>query len=244
MSIRQLSQRALINVRDFFFPPLCLLCNNLLTGSKRWLCSSCLSELSRNNTQREPCSFCALNKNGVSCSCHDRWPHTFERIVSLFDFNASVQNLIHHGKYQGKKNLLYYLGSHFSPLIPKDLFQTIDCIVPVPLHFFRRTKRGYNQADYFARGVIQKRDTNLSYVPNLLQRIKHTKTQTRLTKEERRKNLANAFRVNPQMKPFVSQKRVLLVDDVVTTGSTADLCSQVLLKAQAKSVQVLSLARA
>ena len=104
-------------------------------------------------------------------------------------------------------------------------------------------KRGYNQAEHFARGVIAGLDTPLPYLGSSIRRARHTKTQTKLNKEQRQKNLKGAFTVDEKRAALVRNKRLVLVDDVVTTGATTAACAEVLMKAGAASVRVLSLAR-
>jgi ComF family protein len=179
----------------------------------------------------------------LACGCDTAWDHTFEQACSIFDFDGIVQHIIHHVKYKGKKDLARYIGSRYANRIPETFFWGMDVITPVPLHYFRRLKRGYNQARYLALGIMEGSAVNAAYCEDILRRVKHTRTQTKLEREARRKNLARAFTINRDRTGVVRGKGVLLVDDVVTTGATADLCAQVLLDAGAARVRVLSLAR-
>jgi ComF family protein len=117
---------------------------------------------------------------------------------------------------------------------------SVDMIVPVPLHPKRLRWRGFNQSVLLARQVS--RVQHIPMDPFVLYRGKETPPQTQLTEEERRKNVRGAFSLNPQ-KP-VEGKRVLLVDDVYTSGATVNECSRSLKRGGAKEVYVLTLARA
>jgi len=118
----------------------------------------------------------------------------------------------------------------------------VDAVVPVPLHPLRHLKRGYNQADYFARGILFNNGT-CDYFPDVLKRKRWTKTQTKLSRERRHNNMEGAFCVPLSQRVRVRDKTVVVVDDVVTTGATVSACAQALLDAGTAKVRVLSLAR-
>lgn len=231
------------NTRDFVYPPLCTICDNSLAINNPWFCSECIQKLSSNNHRREACPRCSINKKKSTCTCQYAWDHYFQSIYSLFDFDELVQHIIHHIKYKGKKSLAFYLGKEYGAVIPDQFFEGIEGIIPVPLHFFRKMKRGYNQAEYFAQGIIHARNQHIPFLKNTLRRIKHTKTQTQFTREERKLNLSDAFAVNRECVDLIHGKKLILVDDVVTTGATTDICAQALCSAGAESVTVISIAR-
>lgn len=235
--------QCLINLRDFIYPPLCVLCYEPLAEAHEWFCPGCIAKLEQNSTAREACPRCSHNQKIKECTCAIAWDHYFERVFSLFDFDETVQHITHHIKYKGKKSLAYYLGREYVRHIPDTFFHGIDGILAVPLHFFRKMKRGYNQAEYLARGIIEGSSRNIPFHGNILLRTRYTKTQTKLDRLERQKNLAHAFIVHPKHRNTVRGKKFILVDDVVTTGATTDLCTQVLLEAGVAEVRVLSLAR-
>lgn len=116
-------------------------------------------------------------------------------------------------------------------------------VVPVPLHRARRRTRGYNQAELIAkRAIRQLRSSRLQLAPKVLVRTRFTESQTGFTREQRRANLRGAFAVPDPAR--IRGRRVLLVDDVLTTGATADECSRILLRAGAEQVLVATVARA
>jgi ComF family protein len=239
----EIIKRIFINTRDFVYPPLCTICDNPLAFNNPWFCTECIDKLVSNNHDREVCPRCSINKKKSTCTCQYAWDHYFQSVYSLFDFDEQVQHIIHHIKYKGKKSLAFYVGKEYGSFIPDPFFEGIDSIIPVPLHFFRKMKRGYNQAEYFAQGIIQARNQHIPFLKNALRRIKHTKTQTQFTREERKQNLSEAFAVNPESIDLIRGKKLILVDDVVTTGATTDICARVLCSAGALSVTVISIAR-
>jgi ComF family protein len=204
----------------------------------------CLEKLSSNSAGADKCPRCSVNKKRTACTCEYAWDHYFDSIYSFFDFNEQIQHIVHHVKYKGKKSLAFYLGKEYAAFIPDSFFTEAQGVIPVPLHYFRKLKRGYNQAEYFAQGIIKGRKEPLPFLRQALIRTRHTKTQTQFTRNERKNNLSGAFSVPESKKGLISGKRLILIDDVITTGATADICSKVLMDAGAGSVKVISLARA
>jgi len=144
-------------------------------------------------------------------------------VFTLYDFDedSPIQQIIHHFKYRGMKKLGIYLGE----LIGKELIdntndtvKTFDVIIPVPLYKTKERERGYNQAEYLCRGINNR--LQIEYIKNLVKRTRHTKSQTKLSQSERIENVKDAFEINKNYKGKISGKRIILVDDVVTTGST------------------------
>ena len=122
-----------------------------------------------------------------------------------------------------------------------EVCQEADIIIPVPLHKKRLLKRGYNQASLIAQKLAQEFDK--TYLSHALVRTRHTVSQGHFSFEQRQKNVKGAFEVLPKAKIKLQGKNVLLVDDVITTGSTINACAKELLKAKVKSVCVLAVAR-
>lgn len=128
------------------------------------------------------------------------------------------------------------LAGFLSAALPRDL--RFDCVTPTPLHWFRQWRRGFNQSDLLAR--VLSRRTGIP-VERLLRRVRPTSAQAGLSNSKRRENVAKAFRCAPWAK--AEGKRILLVDDVMTTGSTASACAAALKRAGAARVTLLTLAR-
>jgi competence protein ComFC len=235
------------NCAGFLFPPLCIKCKNKTsgTGLASWLCGSCISALQDNLSMRtkHACPLCSQNLRLKACSCALEWAMPYEMSYSIFDFDDTLKTVVHEFKYNGFKRLAFDMGKEFSYCIPSSFFEDFDMVTSVPLHFLRRLKRGYNQADYFARGVMEGCGCTLKLYPDLIRRKRATKTQTNLSRKDRLKNVAGAFSIIKKKQTLIRNKSVILVDDVVTTGATTAQCAKVLCEAGAKSVRVLSLAR-
>jgi len=227
---------------DFLIPPLCVICNGAL-GSERWLCPACLDALSVNHNTRDPCPRCSQNRRIRECACEFAWDYPFEKVFSAYDYDDTLRSIARHIKYKGKKRLAHHIGQICFPLVPRDFFDEIDIVLPVPLHSSRMRSRGYNQAEWFAKGVLKGVGGSLQLRTDLLRRVKNTGTQTRLDKENRLLNLAGAFEVNPQKLHELKNKRLVLVDDILTTGATVEACTEELIKAGCASVRALSMGR-
>jgi len=152
-----------------------------------------------------------------------------------------MKTLIHKFKYSGQRFLCNTLNDMMlAQENLKEIVPNIDIIVPVPLHWIKKMRRGFNQAELLARGIQQYFSKPVSV--NNLYRVKNTASQTQLSRKQRQINIHNAFRVHDP-KSF-QKKRILLVDDVLTTGVTASECSKILKQSGARSVHLLILATA
>jgi competence protein ComFC len=227
---------------DFLFPPLCLLCDDLRKPPDPWLCETCKNDLRENNRHRDPCPVCAMNRSRGDCACSTGWRHPFENVHALLDFDPLVQACMHQVKYKGRKRFARYLGGFLFDLLPPVFLSDIDAILPIPLHPLRQRKRGYNQSLLFALGIVD-RHPGVMVLQNTLIRVRKTTTQTALDKEQRERNMRGAFVVNEAHCAAIAQKRLLLLDDVVTTGATTASAAQVLLDAGCAKVTVLAMAR-
>ena len=160
-------------------------------------------------------------------------------MYALTPFNQSVQRLVHNLKYQGQTVAGQVLGRALGRMLAGEpIAEGGPVVVPVPLHGSRLRERGYNQSVLIARALA--RTLDLSVEERALKRVRDTKTQTTLDSTERDANMEGAFR-GRRTDP-VRDRRVLLVDDVVTTGATANSCAGALLDAGASVVDVAALA--
>ncbi len=148
-----------------------------------------------------------------------------------------MREWIHLYKYGRVKTLVRPLAELLAAALPRE--EQWDAVVPVPLHWRRRWRRGFNQSELLARAVAGRRGIPLI---NALKRVRYTPTQTGLSNTGRRKNVAAAF--TAVRRRSVSGRRILLVDDVMTTGSTAAACAVVLRRAGAARITLLTVARA
>lgn len=230
------------NAIGFVFPRLCIVCAEKLSDDK-WLCDGCIKKLMDNHSNRDACPLCGQNRQIRQCTCQYNWQFPFDSICSVFDFDETVKGVTHEFKYAGKKRLAFDMGKTWAKCLPASLFEGMDAIVAVPLFFLRKMKRGYNQAEYFARGIAATLGQKPPYVTNVLIRKRPTKTQTKLSRKLRQTNVAGAFVVPARKKEIIRNKNILIVDDIVTTGATTRECALALLAAGCGKVKVLSLAR-
>lgn len=222
------------DVLEFFFPMLCVTCGNRLVRQEKFLCIDCWSDLPVTN-------FHLNHENKVAQLFWGRV--NIENATSFFAYNkgSNYQHLIHFIKYKGMKELGFETGRRFGIyLMDSAGFCEVDLIVPVPLHPKKQKTRGYNQSEWIARGISESMEKPDS-VGNL-QRCLHTSTQTRKNRYERWENVENIFEV---IRPDEFKgKHVLLIDDVVTTGSTLESCAFQLLQIENVKVSIATLAYA
>jgi ComF family protein len=235
---------AVLAARDYVFPPLCVICDAPRPRSEEWLCAACIKKLSDNSEKRKPCPCCGQNLRRVHCSCREgsSWSHDIESVYSIFDFDPTVKNLLHQIKYRGKKSLAAWTGSYFANRIPENFWSGINAIVPIPLHKKREKSRGYNQSFMFAKGIASV-NSSIPVLPCVVKRVKNTVTQTSLNRDKRAANMEGAFVVTPEGTDCIKGKRVLLIDDVVTTGVTTNETATALRAGGCAGVKVLSIAR-
>ncbi|MBF9253088.1 ComF family protein [Pontibacter sp. 172403-2] len=152
-----------------------------------------------------------------------------------------VQRLLHRLKYKGAQELGAHLGQRYGSLLSEHQYnQQFDLIVPVPLHKYKLRRRGYNQSDTFAKGLAEA--MKVPWSSNTLARLLDTATQTKKNRLDRWQNVEQVFQVvRPEQ---VQGKRILVVDDVMTTGATLETCAVELLKAGAAEVSVVTIAAA
>jgi ComF family protein len=161
----------------------------------------------------------------------------FDAAYSFGFYEAELRALIHLFKYRRVRTLAAPLGKLLARALPLD--QAFDVIVPLPLHWRKRWQRGFNQAELLAREISRRTNTP---VENALRRVHNTAAQAGLTSSKRRLNVSGAFQA--KRPAVIDGRRVLLIDDVMTTGATAASCARALRRAGARQVTLLTLARA
>lgn len=167
-------------------------------------------------------------------------PPPFSRAHHLFYYKETGKSLIHKLKY-GDQTYIARYASLWLHAKAKDFIKDIDFIVPVPMHRLRLLRRGFNQAALLGKHLSER--TGKPFFPTALIRKKATRSQTSLTTLQRKANVQGAFAVCTTICPQIENARILLIDDVMTTGATIDACVHLLKKNGAQDVHVLTLAR-
>jgi len=218
---------------DWIFPPYCAGCGK---AGARW-CARCQAAMS---LVEEPCCLrCgrSIAYEGVCIKCR-KDPPNFHALRSVAYFEGPLRKAVHRLKYKGD----LALGEILSRPIIKALRRLnwdIDLVTPVPLARERQKKRGYNQAALLARPLAI--SLNLVYQPKALIKIRETPTQVGLTLSERRANVRGVFQACSEL---VVGRKILILDDVITSGATLDACAQALSQAGAQEIYALTLTRA
>ena len=232
------------DILDFVYPQHCAICRKHLGREERDICDVCWNSLA---TLPDPfCPHCkSFYKPGdKECSFCQSAGRTGEdrRILmvrSLGRFDDYYKELIHRFKYGKKIPLGRRLGQRLGEtIIGNPDFLESDSLVPVPLHKSRYRERGFNQSEVVAEEVSK--TSGVSVLKNVLKRKKNTKDQTNLSPQQREENVRGAFVVTaPEM---VSGKRIILVDDVITTGATLSECARMLRQAGAERILGMTIA--
>lgn len=216
---------------DFIYPPACLLCGSRLEKDEPFVCRVCRQ---RFEFIEEPV------RDGQHYQRKMLGKVWFTHSVAFFHYSPGMQKLIHCLKYQNSSRLLDLLGDEMSRrmmLIPQCM--GADSLVPVPLHATRRRERGYNQSLLLAQRISH--ETGIPVLNHCLKRTRYTTQQAKLSKERRFSNVKGAFIV--QHPEFVKTRKLLVVDDVLTTGSTINECAHALVQAGAEQVVALTIVR-
>jgi len=158
------------------------------------------------------------------------------KAYSAWYFSPTMQTVIHSLKYQERAKLGLELGRMLATLLPIVEVGPMDILTVVPLHTVKNRERGYNQAQWIGKALAK--TWRIPFNPMLLQRVRYTESQTTLTSEERKKNMANAFRIREPLR----QQSIGIVDDVLTTGSTLSACAQALHRGGAREVIAITCA--
>ena len=219
---------------SLIFPELCPACGTELVANEHIICTGCLYNLPHTNFHLQPDNIVARQFWGKI---------NVENAHSLYYFSkgGKVQNLMHHFKYKGMQRIGNILGGIAGEqLLKSNGFDNIDLIIPVPLHKSRLKQRGYNQSLCFAEGIAAKIKADVE--ENNLVRIRATETQTHKSRFSRFENMQEVFVVNDEER--LKNKHILLVDDIVTTGSTLEACGIELLKIDGLKLSIATIAYA
>lgn len=237
---------------DSVLPPTCAKCR-VVVERNGTVCADCWSGLRFISTPLcEACGFpfeydgAALEAGhsaaiaGAYCADCLARPKAFERARAALAYDDASRDLILAFKHADRTETSVTLATWMA-LAGRDLLGDADIILPVPLHWRRLFLRRYNQSALLAQKLAERQGKVFS--SKVLQRRRATRTQGRLSGAARRRNVAGAFRIKPSARHLIEGRRVLLIDDVYTTGATVDACVSCLLNGGAAAVDVLTLAR-
>jgi ComF family protein len=230
----KLQQGYLTDFVSLLFPELCAACRESLVANEHLICTACRYNLPYTNFHLQHDNIVAQQFWGKI---------KLEGAYALFYFTkgGKIQNVLHQFKYKGVKQIGNLLGNIAGEqLIKNRVFNAADLIIPVPLHKKRMLQRGYNQSACFAEGLSEK--LNALVEDNNLVRLTATETQTHKSRFARFENMQEVFTVkNPER---LMNKHILLVDDVITTGSTLEACGVQLLKIPGLRLSIATIAYA
>lgn len=227
-------------------PPRCLSCG-VTVHTPGALCSICWEGM--DFLGPPSCACCGLPfaydlGAEALCGACSREPPAFDRARAVLRYDDHSRKLVLGFKYADRTEGAPAYGQWLARA-GAELLRDADLIAPVPLHWFRLFTRRYNQAALLAHGLGRHlgRHSTASVVPDLLERRRRTRPQGRLSASARRRNVAGAFAVKPGHASLIEGRRVLLIDDVLTTGATVSACAKALRRGGAAAVDVLVLAR-
>jgi len=217
---------------SLLFPRLCYACGNHLLRNESLICTECYILIPRTNYHLEA-------DNPVARLFWGRCKIEKAAAFSFYNRDSRIRRLIHNLKYKGVKDIGFELGRIYGLTLDNSGFtRDIDLIIPVPLHPSKERARGFNQSLLICEGISEV--TGVPVDAKSLGRIIKTSTQTKKSRYERWKNVEGTFSVDDQT--GISGKHILLIDDVITTGSTIESCVSELLKAEGVKVSVAALA--
>jgi ComF family protein len=217
---------------NFVLPPVCVCCDSPLPADSRFVCPDCISKLK------------VVDKNYNIFRDRVHKVNFDGNAFSLYWFveGTEIQHILHALKYNRMKSIGKIFGKKIGEEIQSRYPGKYEYTVPVPLHKSKLRERTYNQSDYISRGISESLGINL--LEKCLKRTRYTKTQTKLSIAEREENVRNAFEMNPKYADAVKGKNIILIDDVITTGSTILECARVLKSSGCGEVTVCSIALA
>ena len=236
--IKKLTKRIL----NIIFPKNCLICNKIISNG-----NFCVDDWKELYFLTKPtCNICfqpfefKVDDEMLCGKCLQKRPEYFKALAVLA-YNEQSRIIITKFKYYDQINLAKY----FAELMlkqAKEIIVDVDFIIPVPLHKVRIIKRKYNQAAILAKNIANLSKKKL--IVDLLVRIKNNKPQASLSQKMRRKNVVGIFKINKKYQQKIKGKNILLIDDVITTGSTVESCCKELKKCEVNRIYVLTLAKA
>ena len=224
--------KILNDINNILLPLVCFGCNARLSRGEHVLCTVCRHEMPLTD-------YNFTDENAVDRIFYGRIPIKKAASFAFFRKNGVVQNLMHFLKYKKQEEIGAFFGHWYGSLLKQEInLENIDAVVPVPLHPKKLKKRTYNQVSLFAKHIAE--HLQVDYAPELLERRKNTKTQTKKDRQLRWENIQNAFHLNTSKNK--GYRHILLVDDVITTGATLEACARTLSQLPEIQISVASMA--
>ena len=220
---------------DVALPRVCPVCGKSLDGDEQWLCRKCLVSLPQ--TRYEDVEFNTMEQ-------HFAGKVPIERATAYFFYEkgSPYASILHDIKYRSTPRMGYWLTSRaVNDMAGSHFFEDIDVVTAVPLHRSKLAHRGYNQSEYLARGIADALD--IDYI-EALKAIRPHSTQTHKGAMERWQNIQGNYALNKKVASQLAGKHILLVDDVITTGSTLTVCATLLKSIPGVTVSLFTLAAA
>ena len=231
---------------DILLPRLCIVCGRRLLLDEKHLCLDCLADLPQTYFWTMSHNPMANKFNAIiqeQLNRGDSYNHenyAFAAALFFYHSEADYRLIPYQIKYHGNIRV----GRDFGKMLGKKLassalFNDVDIVIPIPLHWTRRWKRGYNQAEVIARGIAE--SLGVPVRTDLLKRCRRTSTQTKMGVDAKRKNVAGAFAATPELTALMEEggiRHLLLVDDVFTTGSTSGACFSALRKVLPTKIRI------
>ena len=220
------------NLIDIFYPKVCYACSNLLLDNEAYICTNCRHDLPVTN-------FHFNNDKTVSNIFYGRSEIEQATALLWFEKKGISQKLIHNLKYKGFEEIGLFLGDWLGEELKTiESYQNIDLVIPVPLHKKKLRKRGYNQVTKFGQQLAKA--LQVEFMNDVL--IKTTNTHSQVHKNRISRWLNNSEIFNATNLHKITNKHVLLVDDIVTTGATLESCITVLQKAKNVKISIATMA--
>lgn len=209
-------------VLNFIYPPICGIC---FKENEKYICNDCLEML----------KFISKNKKEKYKSKY------VEELLYIFDYEGTIRQKILDYKFKDKS----FLHSTFSKLILNNeenikFIKSYDILIPVPIHKKRMKERGYNQSELIAKDIVSE-IKNIKFEKKVLIKTSNIAPQSSLNKKQREDNIKNVYRVKNKEK--IVNKRILILDDIYTTGSTVNECAKILKEAGCKDIGVITIAK-
>ncbi len=233
---------AFADLLALLYPTLCVACDDVLIRGERECCTPCRTDLPVLGYHL-PSATAAPKDTPLARRFWGKLPVAHALAYVQFGAKGRVQHLLHRLKYENQPEIGQMLGRWFGEELAQTGYNGLfDGIVPVPMHANKQRIRGYNQAECFADGLAE--SLALPVWPVMLTKVSQTESQTRKSRLARWQNVGTGFAVSAEAAAELMGQRVLLVDDVLTTGATLEACAGVLLAGGARSVSIATIASA